>query len=79
MTQRPVGLPYLPDYAPEFRPRWPGDDGGFSAEQMYAYATAAMAAERAACALVCDGIAQDCADAIRARSITADYPGRDKC
>lgn len=26
----------LPEYAHNFRPRWPGDDGGYSAEQMRA-------------------------------------------
>ena len=30
----------LPDYAHEFRPRWPGDSGGFTAAQMQAYALA---------------------------------------
>jgi hypothetical protein len=43
-------LPPLPEYAHEFRPRWPGDDGGFSGAQMRAYATAAVAAERERCA-----------------------------
>ena len=36
----------LPDYAPEFRPRWPGDDGGFTGAQMRLYAMQAVAAER---------------------------------
>lgn len=28
----------LPGFAPEFRPRWPGDKGGFTAKQMRSYA-----------------------------------------
>jgi hypothetical protein len=27
-------LPPLPEYASEFRPRWPGDPGGFNEAQM---------------------------------------------
>lgn len=63
MTQRPICLPDLPDYAPEFRPRWPGDDGGFSVTQMRFYAMAAVAADRKAYGW---------------EAITEDYPGRDK-
>jgi len=40
-------LPPMPEYAHEFRPRWPNDEGGFSGAQMRAYAAAAVAAERA--------------------------------
>lgn len=46
----------------------------FTADQMRAYAARAVAAEREACADICDqhasveGIAQRCAEAIRARS-----------
>lgn len=45
-------LPPLPEYAHEFRPRWPGDEGGFSGAQMRAYAAAAVAAERERCARI---------------------------
>ena len=38
-------LPPLPE-PPFFAPRWPGDKPGYSAEQMQAYARAAVAAER---------------------------------
>ena len=38
-------LPPLPE-PPFFAPRWPGDQTGYSAEQMQAYARAAVAAER---------------------------------
>lgn len=47
-------LPPLPEFASEFRPRWEGDSGGYSAAQMQAYAAAAVAAEREACAKLCD-------------------------
>jgi hypothetical protein len=40
------GLGPLPAYAHEFRPRWPGDDGGFTGAQMRAYALQERAAER---------------------------------
>ena len=36
----------LPDYAPEFRPRWPEDSGGFTGAQMRLYAMQAVASER---------------------------------
>lgn len=36
----------LPGFAAQFRPRWPGDEGGFIAEQMRAYGAACAAAER---------------------------------
>jgi hypothetical protein len=39
-------LPPLPEYAHEFRPRWLGDEGGFSGAQLRAYAAVAVAAER---------------------------------
>ena len=35
-------LPPLPTYAPEFRPRWLGEPGGYSEAQMHAYATEAV-------------------------------------
>jgi hypothetical protein len=35
-------LPPLPEFAAAFRPRWPGDIGGFTADQMRAYAQAAL-------------------------------------
>ena len=41
------GLGPLPEYAHEFRPRWFGDDGGFTGTQMRLYALDAVAAERA--------------------------------
>ena len=41
------GLGPLPEYAHEFRPRWFGDDGGFTGAQMRIYALDAVAAERA--------------------------------
>lgn len=41
------GLGPLPEYAHEFRPRWFGDDGGFTGAQMRLYALDAVAAERA--------------------------------
>ena len=44
------GLGPLPEYAQEFRPRWFGDEGGFSGAQMRLYALAAVAAERERCA-----------------------------
>jgi hypothetical protein len=40
------GLGPLPAYAHEFRPRWPGDDGGFTGAQMRAYALAEVLKER---------------------------------
>ena len=40
------GLGPLPEYAHEFRPRWFGDDGGFTGAQMRLYALDAVAAER---------------------------------
>ena len=36
-------LPPLPEFAAAFRPRWPGDIGGFTEVQMRAYALAALA------------------------------------
>jgi hypothetical protein len=39
-------LPPLPDFSPSFRPRWLSDNGGFTADQMRSYASAAVAAER---------------------------------
>ena len=39
-------LPPPPDFSPSFRPRWLSDNGGFTADQMRAYASAAVAAER---------------------------------
>ena len=41
------GLGPLPEYAHEFRPRWLGDDGGFTGAQMRLYALQERAAERA--------------------------------
>jgi hypothetical protein len=38
-------LPPLPDFSPSFRPRWLSDNGGFTADQMRSYASAAVAAE----------------------------------
>ena len=35
-------LPPLPPYAPEFKPRWPTDPGGYNEEQMQAYAREAI-------------------------------------
>lgn len=35
-------LPPLPPCAPEFKPRWPTDPGGYNKEQMQAYARAAI-------------------------------------
>ena len=68
MTLPPLPLPGLcMDVGTGFR-KW------YSADQMQAYATAAVLAEREACALVCDeeasieGIAQRCANFIRERS-----------
>jgi len=37
-------LPPLPPCAPEFKPRWPNDPGGYKEDQMKAYARAALAA-----------------------------------
>ena len=39
-------LPPLPPFAPEFQPRWPNDPGGYTAEQMQAYARAAIEKDR---------------------------------
>ena len=68
MTLPPLPLPGLcMDVGTGFR-KW------YSADQMNAHATAAVLAEREACALVCDeeasieGIAQRCANFIRERS-----------
>ncbi len=36
-------LPPLPEFAAAFRPRWPGDIGGFTEVQMREYARAALA------------------------------------
>jgi hypothetical protein len=41
-------LPPLPEYAQEFRPRWPDDLGGFNGAQMREYARAALAAAQPA-------------------------------
>ena len=35
----------LPEYAAAFKPRWSGDEGGYTADQMRAYAQAVLAAE----------------------------------
>ena len=40
------GLGLLPEYAHAFRPRWPGDEGGFTGAQMRLYAMEAVSAER---------------------------------
>ena len=40
-------LPPLPDFSPSFRPRWQGDNGGFTADQMQAFRAEGVAAERA--------------------------------
>ena len=40
------GLGLLPEYAHAFRPRWPGDEGGFTGAQMRLYALDAVAVER---------------------------------
>ena len=44
----------LPPFADQFRPRWPGDVGGFTAEQMRAYRAEGVAQERERCAKVCE-------------------------
>ena len=36
----------LPEYAHAFRPRWPGDEGGFVGAQMRLYAMEAIKAQR---------------------------------
>ena len=46
-------IPYLPPHAPEFRSRWPGDPGGFNAEQMYAFYKLGVEAERKRCISIC--------------------------
>ena len=38
-----AGLGPLPEYATEFRPRLPGDEGGFTGAQMRLYATTEVA------------------------------------
>ena len=43
----------LPDYAHEFRPRWPGDDGGFNGAQMRAYALAEVQRVLERCISIC--------------------------
>jgi hypothetical protein len=40
----------LPPFADQFRPRWPGDVGGYTAEQMRAYRAEGVAQERERCA-----------------------------
>jgi hypothetical protein len=50
------GLGPLPEYAHEFRPRWFGDDGGFTEAQMRLYALDAVAAERERCARIVERI-----------------------
>lgn len=70
-TRNPCELPPLPVAAnyPEERT----SEINYTADQMRAYAAAAVAREREACAALCDdhasieGIAQRCAAAIRAR------------
>jgi hypothetical protein len=42
-------LPPLPDFSPSFRPRWLSDNGGFTADQMRAYASSAVTAVEAEC------------------------------
>ena len=46
----------LPEYADKFLPRWPGDEGGYTADQMRAYGAACAAAERERCAKVCEDL-----------------------
>jgi hypothetical protein len=46
----------LPPFADQFRPRWPGDVGGYTAEQMRAYRAEGVAQERERCAKVCDDL-----------------------
>jgi hypothetical protein len=36
----------LPEYSEKFQPRWPGDEGGYTADQMRAYGDACADAER---------------------------------
>lgn len=36
----------LPDYSPLFKPRWPGDVGGYTKEQLQAYGAACAAHAR---------------------------------
>jgi hypothetical protein len=36
----------LPPFADQFRPRWPGDVGGYTADQMRAYRAEGVAQER---------------------------------
>jgi hypothetical protein len=48
----------LPEYAHEFRPRWFGDDGGFTGAQMRLYAMEAVAAERERWQAHADAMAQ---------------------
>jgi hypothetical protein len=49
-------MPPLPEFAAAFTPRWPGDEGGFNAIQMHAYAIAAVMAERERIALECESL-----------------------
>lgn len=46
MSYNPDTLGPLPPCAPSFSPRWPGDVGGYTADQMRAYALQERAAER---------------------------------
>jgi hypothetical protein len=50
----------LPEYALEFRPRWPGDEGGFTGAQMRVYARQERAAERERCAAIVQANADAC-------------------
>jgi len=52
-----AGLGPLPDYGHDFRPRWIGDEGGFTGAQMRLYAMQAMEAERERCAAMCECVA----------------------
>jgi len=46
-------MPPLPEFASQFAPRWPADEGGYSAAQMHAFAAAWAAATRADCLAIC--------------------------
>ena len=46
IDQQARELPVLPDYSPLFKPRWSGDVGGYTKEQLQAYGAACAAHAR---------------------------------
>lgn len=62
-------LPPLPEYGHAFSPRWHGDPGGFTVQQMHAHAAAARLAALEEAARLCElagstGDNKDCPQAV---------------